>query len=105
MRTKSRREFLRMVAAGSAAVVAASAGRAAAAAKSAAAKSAGGAQTAKSGAAQPGGSRSAAVQAEIDKQKKSTAKALKAIRAYELPAGSPMAFAFRPLRPTHKGGR
>jgi hypothetical protein len=45
------------------------------------------------------------VRAEIDKQKKFTAGALKTIRAYQLPAGSPMAFAFRPLRPARRGGR
>jgi hypothetical protein len=38
------------------------------------------------------------VRAEIDKQKKSTAEQLKVIRNYVLPAGSPMAFEFRPLR-------
>ena len=38
------------------------------------------------------------VRAEIEKQKKSTAAQLKVIRDYVLPAGSPMAFEFRPLR-------
>jgi hypothetical protein len=38
------------------------------------------------------------VKAEIDKQKKSTAEQLKVIRNFVLPAGSPMAFEFRPLR-------
>jgi hypothetical protein len=38
------------------------------------------------------------VRAEIEKQKKSTAGQLKVIRNFVLPAGSPMAFEFRPLR-------
>jgi hypothetical protein len=38
------------------------------------------------------------VPAEIEKQKKSTADALKVIRNYVLPAGSPMAFSFKPLK-------
>lgn len=40
-----------------------------------------------------------AMAAEIEKQKKSVAEALKAIRDYPLPPGSDMAFVFRPLRP------
>jgi len=38
------------------------------------------------------------VRTEIEKQKKSTADQLKVIRNYQLPAGSPMAFEFHPLR-------
>jgi len=38
------------------------------------------------------------VRAEIEKQKKNAAAQLKVIRDYVLPAGSPMAFEFRPLR-------
>ena len=41
---------------------------------------------------------------EIDRQKKSTADALKTIRKYELPAGSPLAFTFKPLRPARRAG-
>jgi hypothetical protein len=37
------------------------------------------------------------VRAEIEKQKKSVADALKAIRDYRLPPGSDLAFEFRPL--------
>lgn len=40
--------------------------------------------------------------AEVEKQKKSVADALKVIRAYPLPPGSDMAFAFRPLRPKRR---
>jgi hypothetical protein len=42
------------------------------------------------------------VLAEIEKQKKFAADALKVIRAYPLPPGSEMAFAFRPLRPKRR---
>jgi hypothetical protein len=44
------------------------------------------------------------VRAEIERQKKSTRDALKTIRDYPLPAGSPMAFTFRPMRAARKGG-
>jgi hypothetical protein len=40
--------------------------------------------------------------AEIEKQKKLVADALKVIREFPLPPGSDMAFAFRPLRPARK---
>jgi len=43
-----------------------------------------------------------ATAAEIEKQKKYVAEALKVIRDYPLPPGSNMAFAFRPLRPARK---
>ena len=43
--------------------------------------------------------RPAAVQAEIDNQKKYVANQLKAVRGYVLAPGSEMGFAFRPLRP------
>ncbi len=39
-----------------------------------------------------------AVRKEISSQEKSLAGQLKVIRDYELPPGSPMAFAFKPLR-------
>lgn len=95
---KSRREFLRLVAVGSAAAVTGRAGRAAAAAKRAA-------KTAATPAgSKPPESRSGPVRTEIERQKKSTADALKTIRDYPLPAGSPMAFSFQPLRPARKGG-
>lgn len=40
----------------------------------------------------------AALRAEIEKQRKSVAGALKAVRDYRLPLGSDMAFEFRPIR-------
>ena len=40
----------------------------------------------------------AAVRREIATQEKSLAEQLKTIRSYSLPPGSPMAFAFQPLR-------
>jgi len=40
----------------------------------------------------------AAVKKEIGTQEKALAEQLKTIRGYELPPGSPMAFAFRPLK-------
>ena len=92
---KSRREFLRLVAVGSAAAVTGPARRAAAAAATSASK----ASAPKTEAPRP-----AAVKTEIDRQKKSTADALKTIRKYELPAGSPLAFTFKPLRPARRAG-
>ena len=94
---KSRREFLRLVAAGSAAAITGAAPRVARAAARAAKASA--AKTAAPAA------RPAPVRAEIDRQKKLTADALRTIHKFELPAGSPLAFAFRPLRASKKGGR
>jgi hypothetical protein len=41
---------------------------------------------------------SPAIRKEIQSQEKSLADQLKVIRGYTLPAGSPMAFAFKPLR-------
>jgi len=41
---------------------------------------------------------SAAQRKEIESQKKSLADALRVIRDYSLPAGSPPAFVFRPLK-------
>ena len=42
------------------------------------------------------------IAAEIEKQKKSVADALKVVRDYPLPPGSDMAFAFHPLRPARR---
>ena len=80
----SRRRFLSLVAAGSAAALLAPARRLAAATV----------QTARPPAAEP----TPAMRAEIEKQKKSVAYALKEVRDYPLRAGSDMAFEFRPLR-------
>jgi hypothetical protein len=87
-RKLSRRRFLALIAAGSAAVATAPARAIAAPAK---------ARGVKLPAAV-----SPKMAAEIEKQKKSTADTLKTIRAYPLPPGSDMAFAFRPLRPGKK---
>jgi len=48
---------------------------------------------------------SPAVAREIEKQKGYVADALKTIRAHQLPAGSDMAFVFQPLRPRRKEAR
>lgn len=48
--------------------------------------------------ARPAGARTARVEAEIEKQKKYVADALATVRAFPLPPGSDMAFAFAPLR-------
>ena len=82
--TLSRRRFLSLIAAGSVAALAAPARELAATATTAAKK--------------PAPAPSPRMLAEIEKQKKSVADALKAIRAYALPPGSDMAFEFRPLR-------
>ena len=47
--------------------------------------------------------RSAGVEAEVAKQKRSTGDLLKAIRDFELPSGSEMAFAFVPLKAPKRG--
>ena len=98
---RSRREFMRLLAAGSAVAMAAPV--AAVAAESAKAA------TAKRGAAEkPAVDRMrrarsgepvthAALPEKIEEQKKSTADSLARIRAYDLPPGSPPSFVFRPL--------
>jgi hypothetical protein len=101
---KSRRQFLKLVAAGSAAALTSGARGAAAAARRAAAKSAARAATADSAHAAPAAIPDA-VRVEIEKQKKSTADALKIVRDYPLPAGSPMAFSFAAMRATRREGR
>ena len=49
--------------------------------------------------------RTPAIEAEVAKQKKSTADILKTIRDYELPAGSEMAFVFSPARASKRRPR
>ncbi len=51
---------------------------------------------------QPAPAASPRMRAEIEKQKQYVADALKAIREYELPPGSDLAFVFRPLRPPRR---
>lgn len=90
--TRSRRQFLKLVAAGSAAALTGASRRSLAAdAVKVAAK-----HTAQSAPASAGSTGS--VRAEIQKQKQQTAETLKIIRDYPLPTGSPMAFAFKPLK-------
>lgn len=89
----SRRAFVASVAAGAA--VLASGGTARAAAKT----------TAKKAAAKKPAAPSAAVRAEIAKQKKQTADLVKALRDYKLPpASGEVGFVFHPMRPGRKGG-
>ena len=83
-RVLSRRRFMTLIAAGSAAAAIAPAERVVAAT----------APAGKPAASAP----PPKVRAEIEKQKKATAEQLKVIRNYVLPAGSPMAFEFRPSR-------
>lgn len=114
-RTKrSRREFMRLLAAGTAAALAVPSATLAAAAKSsakpapAAAKPAHAAKPATKAAASDTARLSrarteaagghAADPAEIEKQKKYTADTLKTLREFSLPPGSAMAFSFQPLK-------
>jgi anaerobic selenocysteine-containing dehydrogenase len=95
---KSRREFLKTVAASSALALA---GGASSAVAATAVKAAARGARATSGATKGAAANHAghvADPAEIAKQKKYTADALKVIRDYSLPAGSPMAFAFKPVK-------
>ena len=107
-RVRSRREFMRLLAAGSAAVLGSPVVMTNAnAAEKPAARSAGAAASRRSAAAAPTATRSErarrepgarpALPEEIEKQKKYLADALKVIRDFPLPPGSPMAFAFRAL--------
>lgn len=95
LRKMDRRRFVRLLAAGAAAAAAAPlAGTAAAKSRSAAAPS------------KPTPTHralTAAMRKEIEVQKKSVADMLKVIRAYELPAGSPPAPIFRPIRAQRRG--
>ncbi|MBI1796162.1 MAG: hypothetical protein HY076_06995 [Candidatus Eisenbacteria bacterium] len=92
-RKLSRREFLTLIAAGSAATAAAPIGALAATARAARKTSA--------PAPPPPSPR---IAREIEKQKRSTDDALKVIRGYALPPGSDMAFVFQPVRAKRKRG-
>ena len=94
---KSRRDFIKLVAAGSAA---ASLGRSTRALATTAAKGAKAAPAKSTGAAK---SVPAAIQTELDKQKKSTADTLKTLRGHEMSPNAPLAFVFKPLK-LKKGG-
>jgi hypothetical protein len=102
---KSRRDFLKLAAAGTAAASLGRAGRALAATTS---KSGGAAKSAgakHAGASAHAPARSAAIETELAKQKKSTADTLKTIRDRELPATEALAFVFKPLKKSGRGGR
>lgn len=93
----SRRKFVTMIAAGSAALLAQPlAGLAATRRKGAAHKPA---AHAKPGASSPAPS---ATEREFQRQRASTLETLKTIRAHKLPAGSEPAFVFRAMKPSHK---
>jgi hypothetical protein len=88
----SRRVFLKLLAAGTAAALASPASSLAATRR----------RSTRAGAPTPAPARAAgghvALPAEIEKQRKTTAASLKVLRDYALPAGSPQAFSFRPLK-------
>jgi hypothetical protein len=94
---RTRRAFMKLMAAGSTALLVAGPARRAGAAssKKSAAKPAVKDTAAAAAGAKPG--THVALADEIEKQKKSTADSLKKLRAYSLPPGSPQGFAFRPL--------
>jgi secreted PhoX family phosphatase len=92
----SRRRFLKLVAAGSAAVIASNVVPVGAATASKPATTKSGSRTS---------SRSAGVEAEIKKQKGFLTAALKAIRDYDLPPGSEQAFVFAPIKAAPRHAR
>ena len=91
-RRATRRAFLKLVAAGSAAIMT---GAVAPLARAATAPS----KQKRATAASP------AIQREIASQKAYVARALKVIREHQLPAGSDPAFTFSPLRPRRRRAR
>ena len=93
---RSRRRFLKVAVMGSAAVVASSVLTGTANVAAAVAK-----RAPRPRPAAP--ARSAGVEAEVAKQKRSTSDLLKTIRNFELPAGSEMAFAFVPMKAPKRG--
>jgi flagellar motility protein MotE (MotC chaperone) len=97
--TLSRRRFVKLLAAGSAAALAAPAiafGADATTAKPPATKPA--AASAAPSTTAPSSNAPASLRAEVEKQKKALADQLKVIRDYHLPPGSNMAFVFQPMR-------
>jgi hypothetical protein len=92
---RSRRDFIRLVAAGSAAVLARPAAAATTAAKKPASSDAPRMRRARTG--EPVAGAHPMLPAELEKQKKYTADSMKAIRNYALPPGAAPAFVFRPL--------
>lgn len=98
---RSRRQILKLLAAGSAAALAAPA---AVLAETAARRRAPHPVAPASGMQFAMPPASPALRAEIAKQKRDLLAALKTLRDYKLPAGSPLAFTFRPLRAARRGG-
>jgi len=88
---ESRRRFLKLTAAGAAAMMIGSL------------ESARRATAEGRNADHSGGARPPEIEAEIEKQKGYVAKTLETIRAYELPAGSNPGFVFAPLSPRAAG--
>jgi len=101
--TTSRRRFLTLVTAGSAALLA---GAAPVRAQTKTRPRATGKTANRPRAAGKGAAvRPRAVEAEIASQKAYVTRALRAVRGYALPAGSEMGFAFRPLAPRKRKGQ
>ena len=101
---RSRRRFLRLLAAGSAVVLAAPGARVARAAAPAKKGSKRGTTRAAIGAAKPAPAAAPppAVAEEIRKQQTQVAQTLKILRDYPLPPGSEPAVVFAPIRPRRK---
>ena len=97
----SRRRFLRLLAAGSAATAATPAATLARAAKPKTAKPPAGTRPA---ATAPAPAVPPAVTEEIRKQKALVEQSVRAVRDYPLPPGSEPAFVFAPLRPRRRPG-
>jgi hypothetical protein len=97
---RSRRQFLELLAAGSAAaIVAPAAALAQTATPSRRRRAPSAPATQHAPAVGP-----AALQAEVAKQKRDLTAALKTLRDYKLPDGSPAAFVFKPLRAARRSG-
>ena len=104
-RPRSRREFMRLMAAGASAMLAAPAAAAAvkeAAKKPAADANAGGRM--RRARTEPAGAHPM-LPAELEKQKKFTADSLKTLRNYSLPPGAMPAYLFHPLSQRTRRGR
>jgi len=98
MSPRSRRAFLRLMAAGGAAMLAAPAGAAVKTpVKKAAAADTTRMRRTRGGEPVPTNGVHPMLPAELEKQKKSTADSLKTLRNYALPPGSAPAYVFRPL--------
>ena len=96
---RSRRQFMKLMAAGAGVVLAAPAAAAvksAAAAKTAAKKTAPPSDLRRARTGEPSGASHPMLPAELEKQKKSTADSLKTIRGFALPVGSAPAYVFHP---------